>query len=423
MNIARASIPILCASYSALCNASQARAQCFATYEVEIILPVCQEVGAEGAAIAEDGNIAGSYSCSFGPAKAFGLIGDKLVTVPELPGYTEMLPRAINSTSEIAGDKIDPSPERAFLYSNAATIELPLLPNGNRSAVGGMQQAGAKVVGYSAGGGLSLTAVLWDQGASPIQLNLPIGPSSVAYDINDNGEIVGWMGVSPIWLFSSNAFIWHNGMTIDLGIPPGGIASVGVGINNSREVCGYHWVAAPGSLQEVVGWIWSEGNYTTINPLPGYRRCYPKDVSDHGFVVGSLEEPINPFDPNNPQPAFIWRNGAIASLSTLAVPQNPTLRIIAALGINNAGQIAASGKDISTGQGVALRLNPLPSATGDSDFDCDVDVDDLLKVINTWRSAPAKGSSLLPTADFNHDQIVNILDLMIVIDNWTGNKA
>lgn len=129
---------------------ANALAQCPTTYEVDIIVPSCAEAGSIGGGISETGDIAGWYSCSFGPERAFGWFdGPPIVTVPLVPGYAEMRAYAINQFMQIAGSTSLQLPTRAFLYSNGQSVLLPLLPNTNSSeALALRQNDSGKIVGY-----------------------------------------------------------------------------------------------------------------------------------------------------------------------------------------------------------------------------------------------------------------------------------
>jgi len=391
-----------------------ANAQC--TYDVELIVPDCTYGGGSGEGISTDGSITGSYSCGFGPEKAFGWFGaPPIVTVPILAGYTDMSGRSVNPFMEIAGD-IENIPSvgvhihHAFLFSGGKTIVLSLLPGANLAEADGIHQAlPSTVVGYTnntVGG--PLAAAVWDSRNTVTALTLPLGPNSVASDINDKGQIVGWMGQSPA---TSHGFIWSKGGVIDLGIPPGAIASTATGINSSGHVCGRSAVSEPGDGPTVRGWVWSNGTYTMIDPLPGYRTCRPKDINDDGTIVGACEDAIEPANPNNPAPAFIWKNGVMTSLGEL-VTLDPWVILTHAQGINNAGQIVGGVADLKAVSGYAVRLTPIPSSIGD--FNCDgiVNVDDLLGVINHWNFTT-------PNLDFDGSGTVGVGDLLIVLDNWT----
>ena len=63
------------------------------------------------------------------------------------------------------------------------------------------------------------------------------------------------------------------------------------------------------------------------------------------------------------------------------------------------------------GEGFVARL----PRKGDNDFDGDVDVDDLLKVINSWGPCKPDTCTFI---DGNCDNIVDQTDLISVIDNW-----
>ncbi|MCI0630637.1 MAG: dockerin type I domain-containing protein, partial [Phycisphaerales bacterium] len=78
------------------------------------------------------------------------------------------------------------------------------------------------------------------------------------------------------------------------------------------------------------------------------------------------------------------------------------------------GQIAAHGRD-NEGNSIGIILTPIPSPTGDFNGDCSNDWSDILNTIKHWHDATGPGRM----ADYNADGDVNVLDLIIVVQNWT----
>jgi hypothetical protein len=83
---------------------------------------------------------------------------------------------------------------------------------------------------------------------------------------------------------------------------------------------------------------------------------------------------------------FIWQDGVLTDLNDL-VPPEFYIRI--ANGINNAGQIVASGS--YDDESAALLLTPANQPPGDIDHDCIVGIHDFLMLLAAWGPCPPDG--------------------------------
>jgi probable HAF family extracellular repeat protein len=64
----------------------------------------------------------------------------------------------------------------------------------------------------------------------------PFGPRTSARDINDQGQIVGWMGSGTGT--NSHAFLFADGAFLDLGVVPGGMTGFANALNEIGDVAG-----------------------------------------------------------------------------------------------------------------------------------------------------------------------------------------
>lgn len=157
-------------------------------------------------------------------------------------------------------------------------------------------------------------AVLWEKDGSPIPLGdlggtvntAFLGVGNAAFGINDRGEVVGLAAVPDSDGISrtNHAVLWTHDRTkpLDLGTLSGDDLSqddmsAGLGLNNLGEVVG-------ASIK---------GDIATGSPR-----------------------------------AFLWRNGVMTDLNSLA-PDSPVY-LLTAFSINDAGEIAGFGVDTSTGE-------------------------------------------------------------------------
>lgn len=341
----------------------------------------------------EQGVVVGYYQCSAGNPKPFLWTPESgFTSIAPPPGYSSVQPVDVNDTLQITGTMgCATRPCRAFLYDDATFLDLGVLPGATHSG-GDALSRDAQVVGSSGG-----QAFVWD-GDVMMALELPLGPDSRAWDINDSGQIVGRMGPSQ----SQHGFLWDGGKVVDLGVVPGGSTSQAIAINNLAEpqVVGY------GQLPDAThAFLWDSGQFTDLGALPGYLRSFAFDINDSSTVVGFCR------DPNDR--AFVWHDGVMANLNDL-VSADLGITIKRAEALDNAGRIAARG---SGPDGVVgWLLTPVEPPLGDLEGDCTVGFLDLLALLNSW--GPCADCKACP-ADLDNDCSVGMSDLLILLSNWS----
>ena len=134
--------------------------------------------------------------------------------------------------------------------------------------------------------------------------------ATVALDINDQGQIVGWSTNSAE---KTRATLWNQqGEPRRLACPEGTTECSAVAINDSGNVVGD---ATPVRFSQEYAFIvrWNpngEVSRVTTPPANGILAAYANDISDQGFVVGSAEA-YTFGDDAGAQRATLWRrNGA-----------------------------------------------------------------------------------------------------------------
>jgi probable HAF family extracellular repeat protein len=152
----------------------------------------------------------------------------------------------LNNLSQVVG--IFGSPSRAFLYDNGAITNLGTLPGDDYSLAEDINDLG-QVVGYSAPSGIEdATAFLYSSttGMTSLGRLLPTDNYSAAFSINNNGQVVGWSGTNPNFYTTSGegirAFLYSDGVMQDLNslIAPdsGVILTQARAINDRGEIVG-----------------------------------------------------------------------------------------------------------------------------------------------------------------------------------------
>lgn len=102
-------------------------------------------------------------------------------------------------------------------------------------------------------------AFLWEGGVRTDLGHLPGGDNSVAWAINDRGQVVGTSNVAPNGMgpHQYHAFVWENGQMLDLGtfpVPPGErpVQSVATAINEQGDIVG--WAEVHSEIPHAVLW-------------------------------------------------------------------------------------------------------------------------------------------------------------------------
>ena len=261
----------------------------------------------------------------------------------------------------------------AAVWKNGVVAALQRLPGGSNSQAYWTNKAG-EIAGFSETAvfddtcavpyqKLRFEGVRWGADGAPHRLRpLPNDTVSFAFGINDNGQAVGVSGlcsdttIPPGIPGGPHAVVWQSdGTPVLIDSLPGAIGSNVAGSINSRgDVVGTQ-VLADGSVHT---YLWNKqsniqdvmmpGAFVTIAPC-----CHT--VNDRqeitGFAIGE----------NGPQ-AFVWRDGLFTDLNA-ALPLGSPWFVYITASINNAGQIAASGVNLVTGEVHGLLLTPI-SPTG-----------------------------------------------------------
>ncbi|MCZ6835195.1 MAG: hypothetical protein O7G85_05410 [Planctomycetota bacterium] len=372
------------------------QAQCRYSWEI-IDGPFCPSEGGPeaftGKTLDEDGNAAGFNQC-FLALKASSWSGSG--EAPHLtgpPSVGDSFAHGMIDLDHIVGEaaQLSNGMDIAAYWEFGQGRLLDLLPGTNTSTAYGINSSGL-IVGLNYDNIFGpLHAVLWvnDQ---PIVLALPIGPNSSASDINELGQITGWMGEPATRL----AFLYDDGVVTTIPLLPNGVSTDGAAINNLGHVAGRGVVDVTGIGLTNHALFWDGTNSIDLGTLPGHEKSYATDLNDAEQIVGYSRG-------DNGNEAVLWQDGQMYRLVDLLEPPLGLGNTIAHA-INNRGQIILD-------EGTTVRLTPIDSPPGDTDNNCVVNVDDLLCVLTEWGNS-------ISIADVNDDGIVNVLDLLQVLADW-----
>jgi hypothetical protein len=185
-------------------------------------------------------------------------------------------------------------------------------------------------------------AVVWGpDGTMAVLRGLGTGDSA-AFDINDNGHIVGTSRAVPGSTY--RAVEWMNAnaapiVLLDLGSGPSSASA----INAADQIVG-------SSRGRAVMWL--HGVPQDIDPSASESGAIARDVNDAGWAVGDDQRGF----------AFVFDGFTTYDLNALVVGDDPFSRLVAAWGINNRSQIVGVGMVSDGGERVFLATpNQIPS--------------------------------------------------------------
>jgi len=213
----------------------------------------------------------------------------------------------INDSGQVVGtyllnDPVDPAfkSERAFIWSSGSGMQdLGTFddPSGSWANALGVNNSG-QVVGWSSLQQNATTpifhAILWSGGMQDLG-TLPGWGNSKAHGINDSGQVVGngfnsFNASFPDSFTDGHAFLWSGGMQ-DLGTLPGWSASIAYGINNNGQVVGDSFNSD--STSDTRAFLWSsESGMQDLSLLPGVVGTgwsvlsSARAINDAGQIVG-----------------------------------------------------------------------------------------------------------------------------------------
>ena len=156
--------------------------------------------------------------------------------------------------------------------------------------------------------------------------------------INNRGQVVGFSGDCTS---SPHALLWTNGTVTDLG-NLGGQLNIATAINNHGQVVGFSNL--PGDNFVLRGFVWQNGVMMNLGVFPGDVHSLALGINDKGQIVGdSCDESFS-------CRAFLWQNGTMLDLNRLV--HNPGAPFLEnGNSINSRGQIA--GKTTVQGTPIA----------------------------------------------------------------------
>lgn len=151
------------------------------------------------------------------------------------------------------------------------------------------------------------------------------GNESLAYALNDNGDVVGYSYLAGNSVH--HAFLYTSGVMVDLGTL-GGAVSTANGINEAGQVVG----TSSASNGQWHAFLYQGGTMTNLTSA--YTYGVGLGINNNGRVVGYLAPGV----PAGVHRAFVYSGGSISVLGTFG-GSNAVAQSSSALGINDNNQV------------------------------------------------------------------------------------
>ncbi len=344
----RGQVTAIAAALAALVGSQSATAALF--YDVTVIAPLPGSGTIVGYALNESGQVTG-YAGGFGTpgspnnfAFITGPNGLGLTYLAVPAGVTNANGFGINDSGQVVG---------SYAVGNAG-LGFITAPNGGATTLLAGEARGINANGQVTGGqpvqnGTAYRAYISapNGGALTDIGTLPGRTISDGLAINATGQVTGasYNLVNLFFSVDERAFFYSNGVMNDLGTLPGDIFSIGNAINGSGQVAG---ASSSGNGGGGVSRAFvSAPNGGALVDL-GQGAAY--GINDAGVVVGVM---------GAGQFGFVYDGSSRLDLNSLIDPAlTQFVTIQAAFGINNGGQIVATGRDRRYGSSVAFLLTP-----------------------------------------------------------------
>ena len=236
------------------------------------------------------------------------------------------------------------------------------------------------------------------------------GSSSRANACSGDGSVIaGWQDTAQGARLGA---YWKNGIEKYITTQTGqSLGEAGVVSSDGRWILGLG-LSTNGNL----AWRFSEETgYIPLppTPIPGFRG-YPTGISANGTRIVMFYR--TPFPPATAGEGYLWIDGTLNSLETLAASEGITIptgvRMALPLGMSDDGYtIVGTARTPAGIQGFILDLPRPPACTADLNSDGTVGSQDIAVLLSAWGNAGG-------AEDLNGDGTVGSQDIAVMLSAW-----
>ncbi len=215
------------------------------------------------------------------------------------------IPQYLSDNGMIAGISYDTSYKTtSWVWEDGQFTILAPLAGYNNNQVREMNNHG-QVIGFSYNQNTSTYKPwIWEDGQYTDLVGLPNATYSYPQFMNDRGDVVGVSNVSN----TSKYWIWSNGQVTEIIGLAGKVNTSIQGLNENGQILGTSYDSNYNLRQS---WIMKDGVYTEIAKYNGLTNSNVSTLNDLGQVVGSS------YDSNYATTTWVWTNGEFTKLENL----------------------------------------------------------------------------------------------------------
>lgn len=226
---------------------------------------------------------------------------------------------------------------------------------------------------------------------SPVPSVIPLGNvASVAYGVNDGGDVVGTRQASDFLVFPGEAFLFRGGVFHNLANVFAGQMGVATDINNAGVVA--LW-AGDDPTAHAFTYDANSGTVTDLGVLPGHEQSYASAINNAGRVAGISRKSGTPSDSR----AFLF-DGTMHDLgpATNANDMNDAGQVVGGRVVSGASNWTGYRCDTASGSPQFVDLGTLPGFVSSEAMGINNNGDIVGHSVSNWGSGQQIRAFLYP---------------------------